>query len=529
MKKFLALCLWALCLTAALAARAEDAPPLPQGVSALLDAMHPEMTVAAYAGWGNDARGQFAAALTDGQGGYTLCVAEKGEADAAYALTVDNENALRDVWTPSLFFDTSDSLWISCHAPDDESSYGAFDQYSFEKGSDGVWRFRGLNHYDSHAKDATQIVEFMVSLGHGAIRYERFVEDENENILERREYAPIPVSEACMARMDALETFDLSLLREIPEYGIPVADGLCDGLLEDGDALLTVDLKWESLVMLVQKPGGARRLRVAEWDGAAYTVRETGDLPSDAELDTVHPDEESLELAFGLKGNGYTRMMGFRLLADGRWALDWLWAEEEMYFGVSWLSREAFAPGVYGAHPWSDLFAIDFSALPGTFDEALARLNSDGYALVNNPDPADRLHLRTKPDRSAASLGKFYNGTPVHVLERDGAWAHVRVGLGEASLEGYMMSEYLTFTADAAAAARAWPSKQLVDDVPLFSYKGVAVLRAPRADADIVHDGWAPDADGRIVGVTGDDWYVVMCDDGSVGYAQQALFWDGNG
>ena len=46
--------------------------------------------------------------------------------------------------------------------------------------------------------------------------------------------------------------------------------------------------------------------------------------------------------------------------------------------------------------------------------------NNMQYAVVNNPDPADMLNLRVKPDTGAISLGKFYNGTPVTILRTEG-------------------------------------------------------------------------------------------------------------
>ena len=68
---------------------------------------------------------------------------------------------------------------------------------------------------------------------------------------------------------------------------------------------------------------------------------------------------------------------------------------------------------------------------------ALAR---GSIAYVNNPNPTDRLNLRTKPGTSAVSLGKYYNGTWVTVLDVTGGWAHVRIE----PLEGYMDAAYLT-------------------------------------------------------------------------------------
>ena len=67
----------------------------------------------------------------------------------------------------------------------------------------------------------------------------------------------------------------------------------------------------------------------------------------------------------------------------------------------------------------SELFASNPAQLPNSVEALPAAMDKTGWAVVNNPNPADRLHLRVSPERGATSLGKFYNGTPVQVLEED--------------------------------------------------------------------------------------------------------------
>ena len=67
-------------------------------------------------------------------------------------------------------------------------------------------------------------------------------------------------------------------------------------------------------------------------------------------------------------------------------------------------------------------------------------LSPGSIAYVNNPNPTDRLNLRTRPSTQSVSLGKYYNGTWVTVLGVSGGWAHVRID----PLEGYMDAAYLT-------------------------------------------------------------------------------------
>ncbi len=63
------------------------------------------------------------------------------------------------------------------------------------------------------------------------------------------------------------------------------------------------------------------------------------------------------------------------------------------------------------------------------------------YYVVVNPNPQDRLNLRSEPSANSQSLGRYFNGTQVEVLwdcEVEG-WVHVRVD----GQEGYMMSQFL--------------------------------------------------------------------------------------
>ena len=56
-----------------------------------------------------------------------------------------------------------------------------------------------------------------------------------------------------------------------------------------------------------------------------------------------------------------------------------------------------------------------------------------------------RLNLRAQPTKSAQSLGLYYTGVRVQVLEDLGEWSRVRIAMGESekTVEGYMMNGYL--------------------------------------------------------------------------------------
>lgn len=92
-------------------------------------------------------------------------------------------------------------------------------------------------------------------------------------------------------------------------------------------------------------------------------------------------------------------------------------------------------------------------------------------ALVSNPNPGDRLHLRAQPGKEALSLGRYYNGVQVQLLgpEQEG-WVPVRVG----TLTGFMMARFLKMPGQGLAPLSAMPVMQVnipagMDGLPLMA------------------------------------------------------------
>lgn len=117
---------------------------------------------------------------------------------------------------------------------------------------------------------------------------------------------------------------------------------------------------------------------------------------------------------------------------------------------------------------------------------------------------ADRVHLRAEPSREADSLGLYYTGTDVILINSTGDWAWVMIG----DVTGYVMADYLT------------------DDAPLQC--------GPRMQVDNPHSTWvnlrmSPSMDGmvamcpdngtavQLLGETADGWSYVECE-GVQGY-----------
>ncbi len=507
-----ALGLW-LCLLVTVCS-GEEEWTLPEGVRTLCEAAHPGYAVAAYDGWGDETRGQIALVLSR-DGHNILCIAEKAEGDAAYAFTVDNERALREgEQIPSLLIDTGGDALFYTYL--DGEAY--MRRYHSVK-ENGEWGDVDVVGLDTSFEAYDAETWMSVRDGYLCLEYSRW--DKQENRLPGGyDLLPVPVSQAYADGM-RLASFDIDAMT--PSWrAVPAAEGLCDGLLEAGDTLLNVSIQRRSLVMLVQKADGTRRIRIANED---YAVVETGPAPDDASLDTYHMGEGELFLVTDGGGCYHNFARGL----DGKWYFSGVQADETFRVRYDGIEDGEKGGGVcsnegviYGDMPWSaDITQLDLRALPRTVAEAVSQMDTSHYAFVNNPDPADRLHLRAKPEKGAASMGKCYNRTPVYVLEERGGWARVRIGREGTGLTGWMMKKYLAYGGDREDVACAFPSPMVREEV-----ESTELLAGPWEGAASRGE---LTGEFYVIGVCGDDWLMVMTRDGTVGYARSGDFWAGNG
>lgn len=324
---------------------------------------------------------------------------------------------------------------------------------------------------------------------------------------------PVPLSDALMKRF---QTEDVSTL--IDAYGYDstflTEDVFDTQAIPIGGKIVETDLQRHGLVVLSEDDTGVRHLHWVEQADGAYTVRTSQPLPSGTSLDLFHSSDDEIQM-------GWDDMQcGFARDADGRWRLAWVMGKN-LYNVTSYSIRcfDESERAVYGSNPWDDLFAIDVSQIPDSFDEAAKQIDRSGWALVNNPNPSDRLHLRTKPDKAADSLGKFYNGTPVQLLEKRDGWAHVRIGVGDV-LTGWMMEKFLAFGADMDEVQTVFPK--------LFFTEEMDASRRMYASPDMKTER-SLDATYEIIGLIEEKCYILMLSDGSVGYVPPDWLWAGNG
>ncbi|MBE5810129.1 MAG: hypothetical protein E7318_04245 [Clostridiales bacterium] len=229
---------------------------------------------------------------------------------------------------------------------------------------------------------------------------------------------------------------------------------------------------------------------------------------------------ENFTHSIGLPGTKYYSCVNVSPYADGTWGVSLIMPDGTGLFTLGQHSIHGETHEVYGTfgdHPWSDITAIDWTTLPSSYEDAVARVNRDNWAVVNNPNREDRLHLRVSPEKDAASLGKYYNRTPVRIREYGKTWCSVTV----CGVDGYMMTEYLAFGEEMDGLDYAGPwltRKEHLSEVRLYE--------SPRtASKYIMHElNWF-----CVLGVAGDYYHVWLPDTEEYGYVHMDDLWEGNG
>lgn len=133
-----------------------------------------------------------------------------------------------------------------------------------------------------------------------------------------------------------------------------------------------------------------------------------------------------------------------------------------------------------------------------------------GYTIaqVNNPDPNDRLNLRVEKSVHSKSLGKYYNGCIVAVLDKgNDGWSKVRIG----NLDGYMKNEFLDFDFPTEKRTEALPEVRVRN----ANGEGANLRRKAASSADIIAL-YPNGTKAQVLGVT-ETWYHVLID-GETGF-----------
>lgn len=282
----------------------------------------------------------------------------------------------------------------------------------------------------------------------------------------------------------------------------------------------------DTAYLCTEADGGAQRMQI---------FRETNGNWVLIARSVLFPEESGHEFYFGSTCNDKFYLFSgeecflFTEKADGEWRLFYVQSNQDFYWlsdGISW-EDEYGNHALYGDLPSFSLSEMDPAKLPRTLSDARTLLHVEDWAVVSNPKPQDRLHLRTKPSQAAPSLGKYYSGTPVHILQTSGDWAKVDIY----GIQGYMMLCYLARGAAMETVQSAFPHRAITEQAATH---GVIIYALPDLSSQVTglvgkevphvsFNGF------HILGVVGEDWYHISVENDQSGYVQVKDFWDGNG
>ena len=240
-----------------------------------------------------------------------------------------------------------------------------------------------------------------------------------------KQHVPIAVKEGFAAKAQELaaENAYLGTPMNLPQVLLPYVSNELTG----GEELLEIYATEAIIVMHTRSATDGNVLRWAEWDGRQFAVYRKV-IGKDFWLQTSNAAGNLAEIF--IEGEPYYQ---YRLtLKKRRIHLHSVWGEQ-VYFIIEphaicndgTLTTCTNDGYVYGNHPYDDVTDLPFADFPTSYAQAVQQLDNTNWAVVNNPKPTDRLHLRTEPDRKSVSLGKFYNR-----LDDDGLFG-VRRGYGE--------------------------------------------------------------------------------------------------
>lgn len=487
---------------------AEEA--LPQEVLSVLEQEYPGYTLIQ-----SDRCDPAAAAVVSDDGTQVLCLAEKQ--DGEWKLVVSNPAALRqDAPVSSLLLDTDEALFWSYHGENVASTL-----YAARR--NGTWKVVSMQENETYPNG--NVGEHALGYGDGRLQYSTYLCDENDNILSMNDYEPVPA--AWLNDRMELSVFDESAF---PKANINythswLSDEAIMKAAEElfpGYACLGGCAKRSHLEFFLKSPGGELLFAATRFDEKlGWRSSMSTPLPKDTR--------------YGLENFSSSLVIGDLLVNvspvdENQFGVTYIYnhasydgSSETMFqLGRNWVCMDVPVGygNVYGDHPWADITMMDWQSLPHTFEEALAGLDSSSWAVVNNPNPQDRLHLRTKADKDAQSLGKYYNGTPVRVLEEKKNWVRVNIF----GVEGWMMKEYLAFDDRGRSVEAAFPNR-----MPLESKKDHYLYASPEKDNPVenfreLHQGLL------VLGIVGEEWYHVWVPEQFIsGYVLQADWFEGNG
>ncbi|NLO85681.1 MAG: hypothetical protein GX096_09680 [Clostridiales bacterium] len=295
----------------------------------------------------------------------------------------------------------------------------------------------------------------------------------------------------------------------------------------------------EDAVLIVRLADGTEQLVLCTWDAQTqtYDVQRGIATTADLSLEEKRSEDPSVTLMSSAKGadHKYT----FEKHADGKWRLSFmcfceLWEigknhGEQATVGENYINdcTDAFRGGyhnngyVYGSYLWAGMLLYDMDLLPQTYEELRAQMDTNDYAYIQSPILDTCVDIYPEPSTEATAIAALYDRAPLYVKEYLGGWVHVAIG-SENGMEGYVQAKSLAIGDEKDHVVCNFPTLDLRRDI-----QEQPIYAQPNGSAQVL--ALATPTCHKLIGVCGEEWYLVLTDDGVVGYTTQASYYEGNG
>lgn len=274
-----------------------------------------------------------------------------------------------------------------------------------------------------------------------------------------------------------------------------------------GYTVLAAQPVGESWLLLLDKPHQVGRVLAACWRDAeenGWQLISGTTMPASATM-------EERQDGFWLRLYDTSYQIGST--GERQWGIVGIdTGTERLSLGAQWMGQGDWGlqNRQYGRHPWSDITQMDWNSLPRAMAEVQAKLDPSGWAMVANPDAADRLHLRLRPEVGAYSLGRYANGTPLQVLSTTRQWVRVSIG----GTEGWMKRSYV-----AEGYAMQGVSSALVVTTVEENAADRLVYRTAGGGESMAE--LTPETPVAVLGMVGEEWcHVLLLASDAYGYVR---------
>ena len=154
--------------------------------------------------------------------------------------------------------------------------------------------------------------------------------------------------------------------------------------------------------------------------------------------------------------------VGVRRMGKGLWGINYV-NSYDFFVGPDWVGMYGAETDAqfFGTHAWGDITRIDWSSFPPeeyidreTKEERNIRISAyvdrSNWATPAHSDSEATTELLSEAGNEDTVLGRFYDGTPLFILEQGEEWTKVKIGHGEdiGVMIGWMRTQDLVFGND---------------------------------------------------------------------------------